>query len=88
MRPCLCCLTAANSHCWCPACLAVCPPPPGPLRVDQEVYAELQATGEFDTMNLDVDEVGPGWPGGNRGLWAPAHADTPQYIKPAKDCLG
>lgn len=30
--------------------------PLGAMAIDQQVYGQLQATGEFDTMNLDVDE--------------------------------
>lgn len=30
----------------------------GPLPIDQELYSQLLATGQFEQMNLDVDEVG------------------------------
>lgn len=30
----------------------------GAMLVDQEVYAELRATGTFEEMDIDVDEVG------------------------------
>lgn len=29
----------------------------GPLSLDKEVYSQLLATGQFEQMNLDVDEV-------------------------------
>lgn len=29
----------------------------GPLPIDKEVYSQLLATGQFEQMNLDVDEV-------------------------------
>jgi hypothetical protein len=29
----------------------------GPLPVDKEVYSQLMATGQFEQMPLDVDEV-------------------------------
>lgn len=29
----------------------------GPLSIDKEVYSQLLATGQFEQMNLDVDEV-------------------------------
>ena len=33
----------------------------GSMEIDQEVYAQLRATGQFDSMSKDVDEV-RGWP--------------------------
>jgi predicted class III extradiol MEMO1 family dioxygenase len=35
------------------------PPVPltGPLVIDQDIYAELKATGEFEMMRLAVDEA-------------------------------
>lgn len=32
----------------------------GPLSIDKEVYSQLLATGQFEQMNLDVDEVRDG----------------------------
>jgi len=29
----------------------------GPLPIDQEVYSQLLASGQFEQMDLDVDEV-------------------------------
>jgi hypothetical protein len=37
-------------HCCCCCCA-------GPLPIDKDVYSQLLATGQFEQMNLDVDEV-------------------------------
>ncbi len=38
-------------------------PTPGAMPIDQEVYAQLRATGQFDTMSREQDEVR------GRGAW-------------------
>jgi hypothetical protein len=40
---------AARLLCWCAV---------GPLTIDKEVYSQLMATGQFEQMNLEIDEVG------------------------------
>lgn len=59
---CCCVLLRVDAYaCMCvyvPACMPVivlCTT--GPLPIDQEVYSQLLATGQFEQMSLDVDEV-------------------------------
>jgi hypothetical protein len=46
-----CCATPTLLQSHCNACT-------GPLPIDKEVYSQLMATGQFEQMALDVDEVG------------------------------
>lgn len=55
-RSCSCCVVCTAVCTAVPACRPTYPPP-GPLHVDAEIYAQLQATGAFDVMSVGEDEA-------------------------------